>query len=131
MAALARVRSRSIVSRRRAAGCSVLAAVDLGADERRVFEQPADFCPDERVELVGADRAAGASLAVGVPPAVLTDAPVVADPLVAGAGGGTVAGVAALAADEHALEQRQLLGVALGEARVVDQAGLRARTSPR
>ena len=80
------------------------AAVDLGADELGGLEQPADLGPDERVELIGADRAAGASLAVGVPPAVLADAAVVADPLVRGSGAGAVAGVAALAADEHALQ---------------------------
>ena len=74
------------------------AAVDLGAHECGVVEQPADLGPDERVELVSADRAAGAPLAVGVPPAVLADAAVVADPLVRGSGGGAVAGVAALAA---------------------------------
>ena len=101
------------------------AAVDLGAHECGVLQQPADLGPDERVELISADRAAGAPLAVGVPPAVLADAAVVADPLVRGSGGGAVAGVAALAADEHALQERQLLGVALGEARVVDQARLR------
>ena len=102
-------------------------AVDLGADKFGMLEQSSDFCPDERVELIGADRAAGASLAVGVAPAVLADAAVVADPLVACACAGAVAGIAALAADEHALEQRQLLGVALGEMRVLDQAGLRER----
>ena len=52
----------------------------------RGLEQPSDLGPDERVELVGADRAAGAPLAVGVPPAVLADAAVVADPLVAWCG---------------------------------------------
>ena len=45
-----------------AAGGGVLAPqrleapVDLGADERGVLEQLADLAPDERVELVGADR---------------------------------------------------------------------------
>ena len=61
-------------------------AVDLGAHELGVFEQPADLCPDERVELIGADRAAVCSAAAGVALAVLADAAVVADPLVAGAG---------------------------------------------
>ena len=46
------------------------AAVDLGAHRFGVFEQPADLCPDERVELVGTDRAAGAPLAVRVSPPV-------------------------------------------------------------
>ena len=108
------------------------AAVDLGADEFGVLEQSSDFGPDERVEFISADWAAGAPLAVGVPPAVLADAAVVADPLVACACAGAVAGVAALAADQHALQQRQLLGVALGEVRVLGPGGLaRARTSPR
>jgi hypothetical protein len=102
-------------------------AIDLGAHQRGVFEQPSDLYPDERVELVSADRAAGAPLAVGVSPAVLADAAVVGDPLVRGSGRGAVAGVAALAADEHALQQRQLLGVAPREARVLDQAVLRER----
>jgi len=102
-------------------------AVDLDADEFGVLEQSSDFCPDERVELVGADGAACAELAADVPPAVLADAAVVGDPLVGGAGRGAVAGVAALAADEHALQQRQLLGVALGEVRVLDQPRLRKR----
>ena len=103
------------------------AAVDLGAHKVGVLEQPADLGPDERVELVSADWAAGAPLAVGMPPAVLTDAAVVADPFVARPRAGAVAGVAALAADEHALQQRQLLGVALGEVRVVEKAVLRER----
>ena len=107
--------------------CCGEAAVDLILDEFGVLEQPADLGPDERVDLVGADGAAAAPLAVGMPPAVLADAAVVGDPLVARAGAGPVAGVAALAAHEHALQQRQLFGVALGEVRVVDQAGLRER----
>ena len=100
-------------------------AVDLGSDELRVLEQPSDLAPDERVELIGADRAAVAPLAVGVPPAVLADAAVVVDPLVARARRGAVAGVAALAADEDPLQQRQLLGVAPGEVRVLAQSRLR------
>ena len=79
------------------------AAVDLGAHKVGVLEQPADLGPDERVELVSADWAAGAPLAVGMPPAVLTDAAVVADPFVARPRAGAVAGVAALAADEHGI----------------------------
>ena len=100
-------------------------AVDLGAHERGVLEQPSDLAPDEPVELVGADRAALADAPADVPLAVLADAPVVVDPLVRGSGARAVAGVAALAADEHALQQRRLLGVAPGEARVLDQARLR------
>ena len=63
-----------------------------------VIEQPADLAPDERVELVGADGAACADFPADVPPAVLPDAAVVGDPLVAGARAGAIAGVAALAA---------------------------------
>ncbi len=77
-------------------------AVDLGAHELGVLEQPSDLGPHERVELVGADGAAVADAPAGVPPAVLADAAVVGDPLVARA----VAGVAALATDQHALQQR-------------------------
>src|SRR5215208_504798 len=100
-------------------------AVDLGAHERRVLEQSSDLAPHERVELVGANRTALADAPADVPPGVLADAAVVGDPLVARARARAVAGVAALAADEHALQQRQLLGVAPREARVLDQAGLR------
>src|SRR5215207_3189993 len=100
-------------------------AVDLGAHERRVLEQSSDLAPHERVELVGANRTALADAPADVPPGVLADAAVVGDPLVARARARAVAGVAALAADEHALQQRQLLGVAPREARVLDQASLR------
>ena len=101
------------------------AAFDLRAHERGVFEQPADLVPDEPVELIGADRAAVADAAADVAVVVRADAPVVVDPLVGGAGCGSVAAVAALAADEDALQQRRLLRVALGEVRVLGQAGLR------
>jgi hypothetical protein len=40
------------------------APVDLGADERRVFEEPANLVPDEPVELISADRAAVAHASV-------------------------------------------------------------------
>ena len=93
-------------------------AVDLRLDERGVLEQPSDLVPDESVELVGADRAAVADAAADVAVVVRADAPVVVDPLVGRARRGSVAGVAALAADEDALQQRRLLGVALGEVRV-------------
>ena len=62
------------------------AAVDLGAHERGVFEQPADLVPDEPVELVGADRAAVADAAADVAVVVRADAAVVVDPLVAWCG---------------------------------------------
>src|SRR5918999_4951064 len=100
-------------------------AVDLLARERRLLEQAADLLPDERFELVGADRAASAHAPADVPPVVLADAAVVDDPSLAGAGRGAVAGVAALAADDQALQRTGPPGVALGEARVVDQPGLR------
>jgi len=99
--------------------------VDLAAHERGIFEQAADLLPDERVELVGADRATGADAPADVPPAVLADAAVVGDPLVGRARAGAVAGVAARATDEHALQQRQLLGVAPREPLVVLQPRLR------
>jgi hypothetical protein len=99
--------------------------VDLGAHERRVFEQPADLAPDERLELVGADRAALADAPADVPPVVLADAAVVDDPALGGARRGAVAGVAALAADDQALQRAGLAGVAAGEARVLDETGLR------
>ena len=92
--------------------------VDLRLDERGVLEQLSDLVPDESVELVGADRAAVADAPADVAVVVRADAPVVVDPLVRRAGRGSVAGVAALAADEDALQQRRLLGVALGEVRV-------------
>jgi hypothetical protein len=93
--------------------CRLEPAVDLGSDERGVFEQPADLAPDEPVELVGADRAALADATADVAVVVRADAAVVVDPLVGRAGGGAVAAVAALAADENPLQQRRALGVAL------------------
>ena len=100
-------------------------AVDLRAHQLGVFEQPSDRVPDESVELIGADRSALADAAADVAVVVRADAAVVVDPLVGRAGGAAVAAVAALAADEDALQQRRFLGVALGEVRVVGQAGLR------
>jgi hypothetical protein len=99
-------------------------AVDLGAHERGVFEQPADLVPDEGVELVGADRSAVADAPADVAIVVRADAPVIVDPLVGRAGRRSVAAVAALAADEDALQQRRLLRVAFGEVRVLGQSGL-------
>ena len=101
------------------------AAVDLGSDEFGVLEQSSDLVPDQSVELVGADRAAVADPPADVAVVVRADAAVVVDPLVGRAGCAAVAAVAALAADEDALQQRRLLGVALREVRVVRQAGLR------
>src|SRR5450755_616035 len=129
MALSARVVSRSSASRRLLAGVlgpqRLEAAVDLRAHERGVFEQPADLGPDKAVELIGADRAAVADAPADVAVVVRPDAAVVVDPLVGGAGCGSVAAVAALSADEDALQQRRLLGVALGEVRVVGKASLR------
>jgi hypothetical protein len=80
-------------------------AVDLGADERGVLEQPADLGPDHWFQLVGADRAALAHAPAGVPPVVLADAAVVDDLALGRARGGAVAGVPALAADDEALQR--------------------------
>jgi len=102
-------------------------AVDLGAHERGVLEQAPYLAPDELVELVGADRTAVADAPADVAVVVRADAAVVVDPLVGRARRGAVAGVAALSADEDALQQRRLLGVALGEVRVLLKAGLRER----
>jgi hypothetical protein len=102
-------------------------AVDLDSDERGVLEQPADFAPDERFEFVGADRSAVADAPADVAPVVLADAAVVDDLLLAGAGGGAVAGVAALAADDQALQRAGLARVALGELGVAHKALLRER----
>src|SRR5215218_7865605 len=97
------------------------AAVDLGFDELGLFEQARDLGPDELVELVGADRARSADAPADVAVVVRADAAVVVDPLVGGARRGAVAGVAALAADEDALQERRLFGVAPGEVRVASQ----------
>src|SRR5215216_17573 len=102
-------------------------AVDLGFDELGLFEQARDLGPDELVELVGADRARSADAAADVAVVVRADAAVVVDPALAGARRGAVAGVAALATDKDALQQRRLLGVAFGEVRVARQAVLRER----
>jgi hypothetical protein len=103
----------------------VEAAVDLRPDERGVLEQPPDLAPDERLQLVGTDRAALAHAPADVPPVVLADAAVVDDLALGRARGGAVAGVAALAADDQSLQRARLARVALGEARVASKALLR------
>src|SRR5919108_397366 len=98
------------------------AAVDLGADELGVLQQAPDLFPHERLELVGADRATGADAPADVPPVVLADAAVVDDLPLRGAGRGAIAGIAALAADDQALQQTRPPGVAPGEAGVHGEA---------
>src|ERR1035437_3256450 len=114
MALSARAMSRSSASRRLLAGCPGRSAV----------RRPWASVPDEPVGLISADRAAVADAAADVAVVVRADAPVVVDPLVGGAGCGSVAAVATLAADEDPLQQGGLLGVALGEVCVLGQAGL-------
>ncbi len=56
------------------------AAADLRANELGLLEQSADLRPDERFDLISTDGVAVAAFAVGVAPAVLAEAAVVADP---------------------------------------------------
>ena len=106
------------------------AAVDLSAHERWVLQQPTDLAPDERFELIGADRAALADATADVAVVVRADAAVVVDPLLGRAGAAAVAAVAALAADEDALQQRRALGVSLGEVSVLGKKVFRNLFSP-
>jgi hypothetical protein len=100
----------------------VEAALDLGADQRGVGEEGGDVGPDDLVEVVGSDGFVVADPAAGVAVVVRTEAPVVVDGLVGGAGRGAVVGVAAARADSQALQQGRGLAVAGGEAFVVGQA---------
>jgi hypothetical protein len=98
------------------------AAVDLGADQGRAGEQAGDVVPYDGVEVVGADRLAGADPAVLVAVVVAAQAPVVVD-LVARGGGrvAAVVGIAAGRAGGQALQQRGDLAVAGGEPLVIFQ----------
>jgi hypothetical protein len=76
---------------------------DFGPDQRRVGEQGGDVVPDEAVEVVGAHRFVGADPAVLVAVVVRTEASIVVDDLVRGAGRGAVVGVSAAGASANSL----------------------------
>ena len=96
--------------------------VDLGADEGGVGEQAGDVVPDDRIDVVGADRLVAADAAALVAVVVGAEAPVVVDLLPgAGRGGGAVVAVAAGRAGGQALQQRRDLGVPGREPLVVFQ----------
>src|SRR5712691_779273 len=100
------------------------AAFQLAADACGLGEQLSQLDPDEFVELVGADRPAAADAAADVTVVVGADAAVVVERALARLRRRAVAGVAALAADEDALQQRRLFRAARGEALVVVQPRL-------
>src|SRR6266700_2890520 len=107
----------------RVAGAGLLEAfADLGADQRGVGEQVRDVVPDDGVEVVGADWLVAADPAAFVAVVIRAQAPVVADLLVRGAGGGAVVAVSAGRAGGQALQQGGDLGVAGGEPLVVLKA---------
>src|SRR6266702_162038 len=107
----------------RVAGAGLLEAfADLGADQRGVGEQVSDVVPDDGVEVVGADWLVAADPAAFVAVVIRAQAPVVADLLVRGAGGGAVVAVSAGRAGGQALQQGGDLGVAGGEPLVVLKA---------
>jgi hypothetical protein len=76
---------------------------DFGPDQRRVGEQGGDVVPDEAVEIVGAHRFVAADPAVLVAVVIRTEASVVIDDLVRGAGRGPVIGVSAAGASANSL----------------------------
>ena len=77
-------------------------AFDFGAAQGRGLEQAANLRPHERVELVGADRAAVADAPGDVAVVVRADAAVVVDATLGGARRAAPAGVAAVAVDQDA-----------------------------
>jgi hypothetical protein len=76
---------------------------DFDPDQRRVGEQGGDVVPDEAVEVVGAHRFVAADPAVLVAVVVRTEASVIVDDLVRGAGRGAVVGVSAAGAGADSL----------------------------
>jgi hypothetical protein len=88
--------------------------LDLGSDQRGVGQQLLDFAPHERIEFVGADRPVGAHAPADVAVVVRADAAVVVDQALGGARRGAPARVAAVTADDDALQQRRFSAVALG-----------------
>src|SRR6266704_3568940 len=111
---------------------------DLGPDEGGVGEQAGDVVPHDGVEVVGADRLVAADPPAVVPVVIRSQAPVVADRLVRGPGGGPVIAVPARLACGQALQQGGDPGVARGVPLVVFQplpgplkrAGVPARPAP-
>ena len=95
------------------------ALADLGADQRRVGEQPGDVVPDHLVEVVSAHRLVAADPAALVAVVIGAQAPVVVDLLVRGPGRGAVVAVSAGRAGGQALQQGRDPGVAGGEPLVV------------
>jgi hypothetical protein len=87
-------------------------SVDLGPNQVRLAEQTRDLSPDEPVELLSADRLAGAA-PLGCAQAAA--AALVEHPLGLLALLDTMPGVAALAADQQTAEQARLLRVARSE----------------
>jgi hypothetical protein len=105
-----------------AAGSGVLAAerleppVDLGLDQLGVLQQREHLGPDRLIDLVNANGASGADPALGASEAVSARAAVVVMHVPGlAARRAAVVGVAALAADEHPLQQRWLACVARRE----------------
>ena len=80
--------------------------LDLGLDQLGVLEQREHLGPDRLVDLVDANGASGADPALGAAEAVSARAAVVVVHVPGlAARGAAVVGVAALAADEDALQQ--------------------------
>src|ERR1022692_959170 len=99
---------------------------DLGADQGGVGEHARDVVPDDGVEVVGADWLVAADPAAFVAVVIRSQAPVVVDLLVRGAGRGAVVAVPARRARRQPLQQRGDPGVAGGESLVVFQPLLHA-----